>query len=216
MMRYLSPPHHENVPDLLSDLEKFWHSKSIALPILIKVAISHYQFETIHPFLDGNGRIGRLIITLQLIDAHILDKPVLYLSRFLEKNKASYYDALTLVRESNKLEYWVKFFLNGLIETANNGKDTLEKIIEFRETINLKIMELGGKKSKYASSLINKMYTQPIMNAKDALGHSGLSSATSINALLRDLEKLEIIHEITGHSRNRLYSLEEYINLFRY
>ena len=210
---FFIPPSTEEVPDLLSDLEKFWHNQSLQIPTLIKIAITHYQFETIHPFLDGNGRCGRLLIVLQLIDAKILNKPALYMSTFFEKHRTSYYDSLAMVRVSNDLEQWIAFFLSGIADTAQHGIETFRGIIALRQEYDEKILTLGSR-AKNAHKLLRFMFTQPIVNAKQATKELGMAfSSTSL--LLKSLTELGILKEITGFSRNRLFVLEKYLNLFR-
>ncbi len=206
------PPHADGVPDLMSDLEAFWHNEQIVVPHLIRVAISHYQFETIHPFLDGNGRIGRLMIPLYLVSHGLLAKPSLYLSDFFERNRASYYDALMRVRIANDLIHWVRFFLQGLAETANKGRDVFRQILLLRNETEHRVLDLG-KRAANARNLLNVLYRKPVVSASAIETALSVSTPTA-NALIRDFERLGLLKEISGQLRGRTYVFDRYLNLF--
>lgn len=208
------PPHHSNMPELLSDLENFLNNHSINVPHLIKIALSHYQFETIHPFLDGNGRVGRLLITLYLVANKLLSKPTLYLSDFFEKHRQLYYDNLTTVRTNNDLTQWIKFFLTAVIETSVNGVDTFQKILQLRTEIEDKKIVTLGKKLSLAKKVINYLYKYPIITLNYLVDEFGISKQTA-NAIIKDFVNLGILKELTGQKRNRMYLFEDYVKLFK-
>ena len=207
------PPVHTDVPDLMSDLEKFIHSPEIAMPELLKIALVHYQFETIHPFLDGNGRTGRLLIPLYLVNKGVIKKPVLYLSEFFEKNRTLYFDNLMAARVNSDIIRWIKFFLVGIIETAQSGITTFDKILQLKNKTDSKISTLGTRALK-AAKLVNHLYEQPVTNAEKVAGWAGVSMPSAYK-LIGELESQQILREITGGQRNRVFVFEEYLAFFR-
>ncbi|MBF0283093.1 MAG: Fic family protein [Magnetococcales bacterium] len=206
------PPHPDGVPELMSDLEKLWHNEAITVPHLVRIAISHYQFETIHPFNDGNGRIGRLLIPLYLVSHGLLAKPSLYLSDFFERNRSSYYDALMRVRVANDMIHWVRFFLSGVTETATKGREVFRQILALRTEVEQIVLRLG-KRTPNARQVLNLLYSQPLISASD-IERTLKVSAPTANALIRDLSQLGVLAETTGQRRGRTYVFERYLALF--
>ena len=210
---FFVPPHCEELPNLLRDLEFFWDNDKLEIPEIIKAAISHYQFETIHPFLDGNGRIGRLLITLYLIDKKILVHPVLYLSDFLVRNKGSYYDSSTVVRHSHNIEQWVLFFLNGVIETSRDSIKTFEKIRSLRQDCEDKVYKFG-RVAPIGSQLLSHLYSRPIVDVKEVMEVCDITHQTA-NSIVKRFIGAEILEEITGYNRNRTFAFKAYLDIFR-
>jgi Fic family protein len=206
------PPVHTSIGELMSDLEHFANNELNHLPDLLKIAIIHYQFETIHPFLDGNGRVGRLLITLYLVNKGILKQPILYLSDFFEKNRMLYYDNLMRVRTHNDLNQWLKFFLTGIIETAKKGVSTFDGIMQLQKILEVKIKSLGNRSSD-AKKVVDYLYTQPVIGVNQVEEIIQKSNVTAYK-LLGALEDLEILKEVSGAQRNKLYVFSEYLNLF--
>ncbi len=207
------PPHQDEIGNLLSDLEKFWHNDAIHVPHLIRVAISHYQFETIHPFLDGNGRIGRLLITLYLVSHGLLSKPSLYLSAHLEKYRTSYYDALSRVRESHDLGQWCRFFLQAVIETAESGISTFQNIMELRNDLDQRIVTLG-RRAENARRLVMYLYQKPFTTVNSTMELLDIKYVPA-SKLIAALVDLGILNEMTGYKRNRILMFDQYLDVFR-
>jgi len=183
------PPSHVELPELLSDFEAF------------------------HPFLDGNGRIGRLLIALYLVSSGVLDKPLLYLSEFFERNRGLYYDNLTLVREKNDLTQWLRFFLTGVIEVATKYRDTLHTIIALKSAIEKERLMTIGKRSKQALDLFHGLFTKPLISVRDAQELTGLTPKAA-NDLVQAFVERHILIETTGFRRNRVFIFDEYMKLF--
>ena len=207
------PPSHENVPELMSDMERFAHNDELHIPPLIKAALMHYQFETVHPFLDGNGRIGRLMITLYFVSIDILKQPVLYLSDYLERNRDEYYEHLTRVREQNALEDWLLFFLDGITETATKSINTFDQILSFQKQWEQTIH--GWKKySNSGSLLFRHLFQHPAVNAQEVAEAIGASAPTAYKLIEHFVEQ-KLLREVTGAKRGKLYIFDPYLQLYR-
>lgn len=207
------PPHHQYIDELMGDLEKFLNNDFINVPALIKIAIAHYQFETIHPFLDGNGRIGRLLITLFLVKERILDTPLLYLSSYFEQRKDLYYDNLNNIRIKNDLLQWIKYFLVGVEQTATKAVETLSSMIKLKGDIENHIRQNYGKRSTNAIILLHALFRNPFITIDQA---SNICSVTykAANDLVKLMQNDNIVREMTGQNRNRMFVFDAYLSLF--
>lgn len=207
------PPMWEKVNPLMSDLENFLHSSDAQLPHVLKAALAHYQFETIHPFLDGNGRIGRLMITLYFVHAGVLKEPVLYLSDFFERNRTAYYDNLTRVRTHNDIAQWFKFFLVGVIETADKATNGLREILRLKQDCLEQRIPSIGIRSTSGPRLLEYLFQQPVVNAEMVATAIDQTPASAYK-LIAAFEQVGILREITGSKWGRIYRFEEYFRVF--
>lgn len=206
------PPPHEDVPQALGDLERFLH-RDDGLPPLIKIALAHVQFETIHPFLDGNGRVGRLLITFLLTECGVLHKPVLYLSHFFRQHRQAYYEHLQAVRDRGEWEAWLSFFLRGVVEVAGEATDTARQIQLLRENHRASITAGLGRAAGNGHRVLEMLFDRPIVTVSDVMALTGTTFAAA-NGLVARFVELGILRELTGYARNRRFRYEPYIRLF--
>ena len=208
------PPHQDEVIDLMSDLEKFIHNDEIQVPHLIKVAIAHYQFETIHPFLDGNGRLGRLMIALYFANFGLLHRPALYLSDYFEQHKTEYVDHLMAVRQSNQIKPWLVFFLYGVRETAKNSIQVFKDILALKERIEREVLpHFSSRRQANAQALMRNLYQNPVIDISMVASMLNLKTNTA-SALINDFVKHDVLYEMTGRQRNRIFWFKEYVLIF--
>jgi Fic family protein len=208
---FVPPPPHE-VPTALGSLEHFLHSGS-DLPQLVQIGLAHVQFETIHPFLDGNGRIGRLLITFLLCQREILLKPVLYLSHFFKRHRAEYYERLQAVRDHGQWEEWLAFFLRGVSEVSREATDTARRILALREDHRTAVTTRMGRAAGNGLRVLESLYQRPVVTVADVQSLTG-TTYTAANNLVSSLTDLGILVEATGYKRNRVFRYQPYIDLF--
>ena len=209
---FVPPPPHE-VAQHLADLEKFVHSET-QLPVLIRIGLAHAQFETIHPFLDGNGRVGRLLITFLLCEQEILLKPVLYLSHYFKRHRQEYYDQLQSVRDRGTWEEWLAFFLHGIVEVSNQATETARRILTLRESHRQTITERFGRAAGNGHRVLEHLYEHPIVSVNDVQTLTG-TTYQAANELVSKFVGNALLEEITGQARNRKFGYRSYIDLFR-
>lgn len=205
------PPPHAEVLRLMGNIENYMHDDSL-VPMLIKIGLIHAQFETIHPFLDGNGRVGRLLITFYLCQQGVLRKQLLYLSDYFKDRRQDYYDRLNDFRIKDDIEGWLKFFMEGIIETSEKSVETARRIRELRDK-HLNIVAGMGKSSEKGIILLKSLYKTPIIRVKDVERVASLSNPNALLLVDKFVAK-GILHELTGQKRNRIFSYKDYIDSF--
>jgi Fic family protein len=208
------PPAHTYINELMGDLENFLHNTDIHVPALIRIGLAHYQFETIHPFLDGNGRIGRLLITLYLVSEKILHQPLLYLSTFFEQNKTLYYDNLNRVREKNDLLQWLKYFLVGVDQTSRHASQTLSQVMQIKTETEELLRRESGRRAQSAITLLHFLFQNPVVRVRQVEKYCGLSTKAA-NDLVSFFREKGILQETNEQARNRVFVFQRYLGLFR-
>ena len=206
------PPCVDDMNELLSDLERFIHNDEQQVPHLIKIALIHYQFETIHPFQDGNGRIGRLIIPLYLLDKGILGKPCFYISDYFERNRTEYYDALQNVRVKSDLNNWIGFFLGAVITTAKSAKFKFKNAVQLVDEYEERMLTFSGRPDNNRS-VLKEFFNSPILTGKQLQDRLPLTQPT-IDKVIRGMLEEKMLEEITGYGRNRIFALMKYLRVF--
>jgi cell filamentation protein, protein adenylyltransferase len=206
------PPPAQDVPEALGDLERFLHDSS-PMPVLLKVGLAHAQFETIHPFLDGNGRVGRLLITFLLCEKEVLKRPLLYLSYFFKQHRSEYYDHLQRVRENGDWEGWLRFFLRGVYDVSQQATETARQIVQLRESLRQTITtEFGGGVGN-ALTVFEKLFWRPIISVQYAAEVTNLAYSNANRIIVR-FEEMSLLRETTGRRRNRRFAFAPYLKLF--
>lgn len=205
------PPPPQAVDECMAQLERFIHDETSALPVLVKAALAHLQFETVHPFLDGNGRVGRLLITLLLCHAGMLAEPLLYLSLYFKQNRDLYYAHLDQVRRNGDWEAWIDFFLEGVRTTAKGAVTTAQRLVELFSTDGVKIQQ-SGRAAGSALRVHTALRERPLLSLPDICQRTGLSFPAATNGMAL-LAKLQIVRELTGRQRNRLFVYDRYLQI---
>ena len=206
------PPPPDMVPAALGDLERFLHGAD-DLPMLVQIGLAHAQFETIHPFLDGNGRVGRLLITFLLCEKGALHKPVLYLSHYFKKHRQTYYELLQAIRDRGDFEEWLAFFLRGVTEVSVEAAETARRILELREAHRREITERFGRAAGNGHRVLERLYEQPIVSVSNLMELLGTTFAGA-NQIVQRLVEIGVLREFTGQARHRRFRYDAYVRLF--